>query len=64
MHDDVMQEQRLVVDFYVSRQEAVEVSHVPAENREAELSAAVMLYEGKQLQISKKRSKLCPHSAL
>lgn len=31
VHDDVMQEQRLVVDFYVPGEKAVEVSHVPAE---------------------------------
>lgn len=30
VHDDMMEEQRLVVDFYVSRQEAVEVPDVPA----------------------------------
>lgn len=44
VHDDVMQEQRLVVDFYVSRQKAVEVSHIPAEKREAELSAVLILH--------------------
>lgn len=32
VHDDVMQEQRLVVDFYVSWQKAVEVSHIPGHN--------------------------------
>ncbi len=31
VHDNMMQEQRLVVDFYVSRQKAVEVSHIPAD---------------------------------
>lgn len=31
VHDYMMQEQRLVVDFYVPGQEAVEVSHIPAD---------------------------------
>lgn len=31
VHDDMMQEQRLVVDFYVSGEKAIEVSHVPAD---------------------------------
>lgn len=31
VHDDMMQEQWLVVDFYVSGQKAVEVSHIPAD---------------------------------
>lgn len=30
VHDDVVQEERLVVDFDVPRQKAVEVSHIPA----------------------------------
>ena len=34
MHDDMMQEQRLVVDLYVSGQKTVEVSHIPADNGE------------------------------
>lgn len=31
VHDDMMQEQRLVVDFYVSGQKAIEVLHISAE---------------------------------
>lgn len=30
MHDNVVEEERFVVDFDVSRQKAVEVSHIPA----------------------------------
>lgn len=29
VHDYMMQEQRLVVDFYVSREKAIEVLHIP-----------------------------------
>lgn len=31
MHDNVVEEERFVVDFDVSRQKAVEVSHIPAD---------------------------------
>lgn len=31
VHDDMMQEQRLVVNLYVSGEKAVEVLHIPAE---------------------------------
>lgn len=30
VHDDVVQEERFVVDFDVPRQKAIEVSHIPA----------------------------------
>lgn len=31
VHDNVVEEERFVVDFDVSRQKAVEVSHIPAD---------------------------------
>lgn len=31
MHDNVVKEERFVVDFDVSRQKAAEVSHIPAD---------------------------------
>lgn len=33
VHDYMMQEQRLVVDFYVSREKAIEVLHIPADRK-------------------------------
>lgn len=44
VHDDMMQEQRLVVDFYVSRQKAVEVLHIPADKVKAALSTILSRY--------------------
>lgn len=38
VHDHMMQEQRLVVDFDVSRQKAIEVLHIPAEKEKAAVS--------------------------
>lgn len=33
VHNYMMQEQRLVVDFYVSREKAIEVLHIPADRK-------------------------------